>query len=140
MYRAWADRRHMQVQEYAAPGGKGRPTLHVTGFGAFRTLAGEAGLHVLEDPTPEQSAQRTVSRVSVASGPDQDMPEGGEYAAAAKRLAALPGTATIVRRYRDGPSPLARDAAGGWRSGRLDTVLGGDFDLMSAVARKQPAE
>lgn len=140
MYRAWADRRHMQLLEYAAPGGKGRPILHVTGFGAFRTLAGEAGLHVLEDPAPEQSAQRSVARTSVAPGLDRDMPEGGEYAAAAKRLATLPGTAAIVRRYRDGPSPLARDVAGGWRSGRLDAVLGGDFDLMGAAARKQPAE
>ncbi|MDR6293713.1 ATP-dependent Clp protease ATP-binding subunit ClpC [Inquilinus ginsengisoli] len=139
MYRGWADRRHMQLLEYAAPGGKGRPILHITGFGAFRILAGENGLHVLEDPAPD-SSQRTVARVSVAAGPDQDLPDGREYDAASKRLAALPGTATIVRRYRDGTSPLVRDVTGGWRSGRLDAVLGGDFDLMSAVARKQPAE
>ncbi|MGK9166004.1 AAA family ATPase [Inquilinus limosus] len=139
MYRAWADRRHMQLLEYAAPGGKGRPIVHITGFGAFRTLDGENGLHVLEDPAPD-SNQRIVARVSVAAGPDRDMPEGAEYDAARQRLAALPGTATIVRRYRDGTSPLVRDVAGGWRSGRLDAVLGGDFDLMGAVARKQPAE
>jgi ATP-dependent Clp protease ATP-binding subunit ClpC len=138
MYRAWADRRHMQLLEYAAPGGKGRPILHIIGFGAFRTLTGETGLHVLEDPAPD-SIQRTVARVVVAAGLDRDMPEGGEYAAAGQRLAASAATAAIVRRYRDGPSPLVRDVAGGWRSGRLDAVLGGDFDLMSAVARKQPA-
>jgi ATP-dependent Clp protease ATP-binding subunit ClpC len=97
-------------------------------------------MHVLEDPAPEKNVQRTVARVSVAGGPDRDMPEGREYDAAGKRLASLPGTAAIVRRYRDGTSPLVRDVAGGWRSGRLDAVLGGDFDLMSAVARKQPAE
>ena len=36
----------------------------------------------------------------------------------------------ISRRYRERPSPLVRDARRGWRTGRLDRVLGGDFDLM----------
>ncbi|HEX7090544.1 MAG TPA: hypothetical protein VF192_10460 [Longimicrobiales bacterium] len=36
----------------------------------------------------------------------------------------------IVRRYRERPSPLVRDSVRGWRTGRLDRVLGGDFDLM----------
>ena len=36
----------------------------------------------------------------------------------------------IVRRYRRDPSPLVRDAARGWRTGRLDAVLAGDFDLI----------
>jgi ATP-dependent Clp protease ATP-binding subunit ClpC len=35
-----------------------------------------------------------------------------------------------VRRYREWPSPLVRDGVRGWRTGRLDHVLGGDFDLM----------
>jgi ATP-dependent Clp protease ATP-binding subunit ClpC len=37
---------------------------------------------------------------------------------------------TIVRRYREEPSPLVRDAVRGWRTGRLDRVLGGDFDVI----------
>ncbi|NIP45933.1 MAG: hypothetical protein GWN21_06060, partial [Gammaproteobacteria bacterium] len=37
----------------------------------------------------------------------------------------------IVRRYREQPSPLVRDSARGWRSGRLDRVLEGDFDLIT---------
>jgi ATP-dependent Clp protease ATP-binding subunit ClpC len=40
----------------------------------------------------------------------------------------------VVRRYREEP-PLVRDAAGKWRSGRLDLVLGGDFDLLQAGER-----
>jgi ATP-dependent Clp protease ATP-binding subunit ClpC len=35
-----------------------------------------------------------------------------------------------VRRYRDEPSPLVRDFTGGWRTGRLDLVLAGDFDVI----------
>jgi hypothetical protein len=42
-----------------------------------------------------------------------------------------PPNTAIVRRYRAQPSPLVRDALAGWRSGRLDQVLGGDFDLMT---------
>lgn len=35
----------------------------------------------------------------------------------------------IVRRYRREPSPLVRDTARG-RTGRLDRVLGGEFDVV----------
>ena len=35
----------------------------------------------------------------------------------------------VVRRYRPGRSPLVRDTARGYRTGRLDRVLAGDFDL-----------
>jgi ATP-dependent Clp protease ATP-binding subunit ClpC len=38
-----------------------------------------------------------------------------------------------VRRYRRKPSPLVRNADGSWRSGRLDLVLRGDFDLLAAA-------
>jgi ATP-dependent Clp protease ATP-binding subunit ClpC len=34
-----------------------------------------------------------------------------------------------VRRYRSEPSPLVRDTERGWRTGRLEEVLAGDFDL-----------
>ena len=40
------------------------------------------------------------------------------------------GRATIVRRYRERPTPLVRDAVRGWRTGKLDTVLAGGFDLV----------
>jgi len=48
--------------------------------------------------------------------------------------AALNGGAssnTVVRRYRGDAAPLVRDLGGGWRSGRLDDVLAGDFDLIA---------
>lgn len=47
--------------------------------------------------------------------------------------AASPGTPSIVRRYRELPSPLVRDVAHGWRSGKFDRVLAGDFDPIAAV-------
>jgi hypothetical protein len=36
----------------------------------------------------------------------------------------------LVRQYRLLPSPLVRDRLRGWRSGRLERVLDGNFDLM----------
>ena len=41
-----------------------------------------------------------------------------------------PARATIVRRYRERPTPLVRDAVRDWRTGRLDAVLAGGFDLV----------
>ena len=43
--------------------------------------------------------------------------------------------AEVVRRYRENPSPLVRDVRRGWRTGRLDLVLAGDFDLIPADER-----
>jgi len=37
----------------------------------------------------------------------------------------------VVRRYRLDGSPLVRDLANGWRTGRHDLVLHGDFDLLA---------
>jgi ATP-dependent Clp protease ATP-binding subunit ClpC len=37
-----------------------------------------------------------------------------------------------VRRYRSEPSPLVRNMNGSWRTGKLDAVLRGDFDLIAA--------
>jgi hypothetical protein len=36
-----------------------------------------------------------------------------------------------VRRYRGDAAPLVRDLGSGWRSGRFDEVLAGDFDLIA---------
>ena len=61
-------------------------------------------------------------------------PAGGEAASPATARAALAAsavarTAAVVRRYRFEPTPLVRDAVRGFRTGRLDRVLDGDFDL-----------
>jgi ATP-dependent Clp protease ATP-binding subunit ClpC len=108
MYAAWAARRGMRIEEAA----DGR--LAVSGLGAFTILAPEHGLHVLETPRDSRSFDRLTVRVSVEA-PDHTP-------------AAAPQT--IVRRYRETPSPLVRDAVRGWRTGRLDRVLGGDFDVI----------
>jgi ATP-dependent Clp protease ATP-binding subunit ClpC len=100
----------------------------VSGYGAHELLRPEAGWHVLElDAQGEHSRQRV--RVSVLPQPERPLREPLDEA-----RRALAGHATkearVVRRYREEPSPLVRDAVRGWRTGRIDRVLGGDFDLL----------
>ena len=134
MYRQWAERRRMQLYECAPPKGPGPTILKVGGFGAFRTLEGEAGLHVLEDPDLEQGG-RTVARLRVAAGPWQEPKATEAYREFIRLLSGAKDSSVIVRRYRAGAAPLVRDLRASWRSGRLDAVLAGDFDLIGATAR-----
>lgn len=133
MYRSWAGKRRMQVTE-AAGGGKDKdqPLLTFAGFGAYRILSPEAGLHVFE--RSEAAPGRVTARVRVAAVPLGDVPSSKERKLIVAALAqSLPANA-VVRRYREEP-PLVRDAAGKWRTGRLDLVLGGEFDLLQAGER-----
>lgn len=116
MYRAWAHERGMRLEVLEErPGRKYRFVAAVSGFAALRTLAPEDGTHVLEIPDGRGGYDRRRVRVTVTA-------EGAQEAGSAR--------ATIVRRYRERPTPLVRDAVRGWRTGRLDAVLAGGFDLI----------
>lgn len=134
MYRAWAGKRRMKLSELVARHPKGAPILLVTGFGAFRTLQAEAGLHVLEDDQRSGGARRVVARVVTVSGGSEDFTGPDTYAHAEGLLAgASRATPSIVRRYREHPAPLVRDLGAGWRSGRFGEVIAGDFDLIGEI-------
>jgi ATP-dependent Clp protease ATP-binding subunit ClpC len=143
MYRGWADRRGMQLEVLEERrGGEDAPyrfLAGVSGYGAYSLLAGEDGLHVHEEPAgPEgRDTRRTQARVRVLPQPEIP-PERRDHQTAADSLRAQAlevlagaetGTLDVVRRYRKEPSPLVRDRVRGWRTGRLDAVLDGDFDL-----------
>ncbi len=49
-------------------------------------------------------------------------------------LGTNPGS--VVRRYRLEGSPLVRDSVAGWRTGRVESVMEGNFDLLSAQAQR----
>jgi ATP-dependent Clp protease ATP-binding subunit ClpC len=112
MYTAWARERGMRLEGGEEPPANRRYRWQaaVSGFGALRTLRPEAGLHVLEIPDGRGGFDRRRVRVSVS-------PDG----AAGNQ---------IVRRYREHPAPLVRDSVRNWRTGRLDAVLAGAFDLI----------
>ena len=121
MYVGWADGRGMRVRRN---GDDGVVVLDVSGLGAYTLLKPEIGLHVLELPHEED---RSFDRVTVlvdvepvGHGPNGTAPPDRPEPA-------------VVRRYRHEPSPLVRDGSG-LRTGRIDRVLAGDFDLLAAAA------
>jgi ATP-dependent Clp protease ATP-binding subunit ClpC len=125
MYVAWAERRNMRIESLEQDAEGCRARLAVSGFGAYRLLAEEHGLHVLEqDATDIDGGTR---RYSVSVRVAHDHP-----GRARPTLHVADDEPRVCRRYRVAPSPLVRDAARGWRSGRLDRVLAGEFDVMRA--------
>ena len=123
----------MEVEPLATTAHGGR-LLAISGLGCWRLLAPEAGLHVLEEGDESgggtRVAERETARVRVApreAGPRLD---GTALAEVGRRaIDDAPAASVVVRRYRRGSSPLVRDSARGYRTGNLDRVLAGDFDL-----------
>ena len=68
----------------------------------------------------------------LAVAPLGDLPADKLRAALAEAFARGPQPHAVVRRYRSEPSPLVRNMNGSWRTGKLDAVLRGDFDLIAA--------
>jgi ATP-dependent Clp protease ATP-binding subunit ClpC len=129
MYASWARRRRMRLTVLSAPDSPGA-LLAIGGFGVHGLLERETGLHVLEAPGGDADLVRHAARVRVVAQPVAPAPLAARAQAQAVLAAAGAAPTAVVRRYRRLPSPLVRDAVAGWRTGRLDLVLGGDFDLM----------
>jgi ATP-dependent Clp protease ATP-binding subunit ClpC len=123
MYAGWAQRRGMECRRVAEDGAH---VLLVGGLGAAVVLAPERGLHVFE---AHEGAARITAAVEVAARPPSTVDERDLAGLAERCLRNGAGGTTIVRRYRDGTAPLVRDSVRGYRTGRLDQVLAGDFDL-----------
>jgi len=132
MYRGWAAKRGMQIDDYAMGNDV---VLTVSGFGAFRLLAEEAGLHVLEASDDDESS-RVIARVRVAPAPLGDLPASSAAKTLRATIERAAASNTVVRRYRGGASPLVRDGKKAWRSGKFDAVMAGDFDVIGAIAAK----
>jgi ATP-dependent Clp protease ATP-binding subunit ClpC len=132
MYRDWAENRHMQLSEVkTGSSAEDFPILLVSGFGAERVLKRECGLHVLE-LSGSNGSGRASARVRLAAAPLGDVPAARLPRVLREALDKAQRPSALVRRYRGEPSPLVRSADGSWRTGKLDAVLRGDFDLMAA--------
>ncbi len=131
MYEAWADARGMRLERLPS-GATGRHLFAVEGLGCWRILEPEAGLHVLEltGQDGERVTERETVRVTLAARDTTPAPDGTPlFEVARAALAKAPSPNTVVRRYRTGPAPLVRDSARGYRTGHLEQVLAGGFDL-----------
>jgi ATP-dependent Clp protease ATP-binding subunit ClpC len=132
MYRKWAARRGMHISEVSGAAGS-RSLLVISGFGAARLLEAEAGLHVLDYEEDDESG-RAVARVTVRTTP-MHLPESDaeRYAVLTAELDRGPQSSTVIRRYRLDSSPVIRDLRQGWRTGRVELVFDGHFDVMGEL-------
>ena len=99
-------------------------------FGAHRVLMPEAGLHILDISESFNGGSRVAARVRVLPTPIEDQPKHLLRQTLGEAFKSGQRTSTVVRRYRRDPAPLVRSGDGQWRSGKLDAVLAGDFDLL----------
>jgi ATP-dependent Clp protease ATP-binding subunit ClpC len=137
MYEQWAASRKMKLEVIEQVNGSDRQPFRwlatVSGYGAFSLLLPEGGFHVFEAPRREGNFLRYKARVRVAPTPDEpaSVTQDGLLKLARQSFEQI-GDArlVIVRRYREAPSPLVRDSVRQWRTGRIDRVFSGDFDLI----------
>ena len=136
MYEQWAAKRKMKLEVIEQTTGNDRQPLRwlatVSGYGAFSILAPEAGFHVLETPRKEGNFHRFKARVRVSAMPDEPTTAPDKLSKLARQSFDRLGDLRLViaRRYREQPSPLVRDSIRNWRTGKIERVLSGDFDLI----------
>ncbi len=138
MYQGWARKRRMRHKVLFESNGSAHApyklVMAVSGYAAFAILKHEIGLHVFEVPKQAKSFKRIKAMVEVVPQPEE--PAGNEQGALYKQCQAVfdelekDDKMTIVRRYREEPSPLVRDSVRNWRTGRFERVIEGDFDLI----------
>ena len=120
MYQSWGAQRTMRVDVLRFDVDTCTALIAVSGFGALDVLRSESGLHVLELDRDEEPRHLAV-HVAV----DADLPGVARSAPADDKR--------VCRRYREQPTPLVRDSVRGWRNGRVDRVLAGDFDIIDVA-------
>jgi hypothetical protein len=96
----------------------------------LRILEGECGLHIGEEGGLGETARVEIA-TAVQPAEPASMLSAPLPALAAQALEAA-RSAEVVRRYQDRPTPLVRDRRKGFRTGRLDLVLAGHFDLIDS--------
>ena len=136
MYLKWVESRQMRykilIDDRFNTEGVQRFVLAIAGFGSYTILKQETGIHVWEDhPEDTNNKRRVHAVVRVVPQPIPASKETAELIAQAEhQLTQLETKTTVVRRYRREPAPLVRDRIKGWRTGNLDLVLNGNFDLV----------
>lgn len=128
MIESWAVRRDMEIKPMKCSGW--HRAWAIDGFAALRILELEHGLHVAEEGGLGETATVQISVAAQPYVPESLLTEPSSTLAAK----ALERSAShdILRRYQEYPTPLVRDRRRDFRTGRLDLVLAGHFDLMSA--------
>ena len=117
MYQSWAASRGMNLAEIRSPM---YWAARINGFGALTILQPEAGVHHWAEGKKGDRWQCKVHVIPIAPG---------EKSIRFDQLPKLSGT---TRRYQEVPTPLVIDKKRPFRTGRLDLVLKGHFDLIES--------
>ena len=94
-------------------------TARANGFGALTLLLAEHGLHHWAEGRKGDRHSCIVSVTAIQ--PDDKSPSPN----------ALPEPTETARRYQQIPTPLVIDKQRNFRTGRLDLILKGHFDLIN---------
>ena len=144
MYRKWADTRGMllktvdDAEDQGAKTKRHRVLLSVSGLAAYTILENEHGVHTLENSRDNPNeTEKTAVQVYVA--PQREASSTTHRQSVFEQAAeAIQSTNSnelrVVRRYQEAPTPLVRDRVRGWRTGRLDLVLAGNFDILQSTS------
>ena len=133
MYVQWADRCGMHLERLDTQDGAHFSPSPVSA--AARSSEQRSGVHVLEHVDEERDGSPVVDRdqvhVVVVARPSHAGSRSDDVVHAARYgdREGAEAPSVIVRRYRPGKAPLVRDSVREYRTGRLDRVLAGDFDL-----------
>ena len=130
MYKHWAGRCKMHVKKVHES--KGEVAFLITGFGANQILQHETGIHVWNTPAAKAGdTDRIRIRVNCISceNPATELADQSKQFQALRKEQSQAITA-IARSYREAPKKLVKDHIAGWRSGRLQVIMNGMFDLM----------
>lgn len=117
MYQGWASYHAMTIEEVETPHFW---AARINGFGAHALLAPDHGQHQWVEGRKGLSRQCDVHVFAVRPG--QDLPD----------TCHLPPLSATCRRYQELPTPLVADKKRNYRTGRLDLVLRGHFDLIAS--------
>ncbi len=134
MYLAWARKRNITVHDFGSSQIDDRMVvaLSFNGFGAYRILQTEEGIHLQENPeAKQQSKMKGSARVRLLPKYPEDHRTSLAMPQLMARFSAEKKDLEIVRRYKQGKSPLIRDLKLNWRTGNYNKILLGDFDLMA---------
>lgn len=127
MYESWSSQRGMKWTLLEQ--GPSQVTVAIKGFGAYSALASESGVHVWEEPMGDRAFHQERLLVQVWGHPELPL----ESAAAMLEWLSdqqCHEVDKVVRTYRELPSPLVRDHVLGYRSGKLNRILNGEFNLV----------
>jgi ATP-dependent Clp protease ATP-binding subunit ClpC len=130
MYAGWAALRGMRLERLEADDEE--QLLVVSGLGCGAILADEAGHHMLELAREQEGTRLARETAVVDIAPRAADPAHNADEVLAQARAAFHGMVSnpaVVRRYRLAPDPLVRDSVRGYRTGKVDRVLAGEFDL-----------